>query len=113
MPEQIEAQRGTAHRGGTGRFVREDTALEDRIASLERENAQLRQALHTRIVIEQAKGILAERLRLDLDRAFDVLRRAARSERRLIHELATEITTDRNLPACIEAQLRPRRGERA
>ena len=43
--------------------------------------AQLEHALQSRIAIEQAKGIIAERCRLDLEDAFEVIRRAARTNR--------------------------------
>ena len=60
--------------------------------------AQLEQALETRLVIEQAKGVLAERHRLDLDSAFEILRRGARSSRRKIHDVATEVIASRETP---------------
>ncbi len=42
------------------------------------ERAQLKAALSSRIVIEQAKGILTERWDTDLDTAFNALRQHAR-----------------------------------
>ena len=59
-------------------------------ASFER-RAQLQHALESRVVIEQAKGILAERHGLELEEAFQLLRRAARSNRLKIRELAARI----------------------
>jgi len=40
---------------------------------------QLREALDSRIAIEQAKGILAAERRVTIDAAFEILRRHARS----------------------------------
>jgi ANTAR domain/GAF domain len=54
---------------------------------------QLQLALTSRIVIEQAKGVLAERLRISPDNAFEVLRGAARSRNRLLSDLARDITS--------------------
>jgi hypothetical protein len=54
---------------------------------------QLQLALNSRIVIEQAKGVLAERLQISPDDAFEVLRGAARSRNRLLSDLAREVTS--------------------
>jgi AmiR/NasT family two-component response regulator len=40
------------------------------------------------VVIEQAKGMLAERLGVSVEDAFDLLRRTARSNRARVHDLA-------------------------
>lgn len=69
------------------------------LSGLMRNNAQLECALQSRIEIEQAKGILAERFGLDVATAFDVLRRAARSHRMDIHELARGVVASRETPA--------------
>jgi AmiR/NasT family two-component response regulator len=75
------------------------------IRELQTKNAQLETALSSRIVIEQAKGILAERYRLDLERAFAVLRGAARSNRVKIHELAAAVVSSPRTPTAIELEL--------
>ncbi len=54
---------------------------------------QLQRALDSRVVIEQAKGILAERLQVSTGDAFEVLRGAARSRNRLLSDLAREFVT--------------------
>ena len=78
------------------------TSRTARLDLLERENAQLRGALTSRIVIEQAKGVLAERFRLDADQAFELLRHCARSNRMSIHSLAAAVTPLGSTPAEIE-----------
>jgi GAF domain-containing protein len=59
---------------------------------------QLEYALHHRVVIEQAKGILMERERLDPAGAFDRLRKAARAGRRRVSEVAAEVVAGHPLP---------------
>jgi transcriptional regulator with GAF, ATPase, and Fis domain len=51
-------------------------------------NEQLQAALNSRVIIEQAKGKLAERLRLDMDQAFSLLRDQARSRNLRLSDLA-------------------------
>jgi hypothetical protein len=52
---------------------------------------QLQHALHSRVVIEQAKGILAERWDVRPDEAFDALRRYARRQSRRLHDVARQV----------------------
>jgi AmiR/NasT family two-component response regulator len=73
--------------------------------SLYERSSQLRQALDSRIVIEQAKGVLAERYSLSIDAAFDLLRRASRSNRMKIHELAGRVIGSKETPPEIGEQL--------
>jgi hypothetical protein len=55
------------------------------------ERAQLRAALSSRILIEQAKGILAERWQTTLDEAFDALRRHARAHQQPLAGLCKQL----------------------
>ena len=55
------------------------------------ENRQLREALESRIRIEQAKGILAERWKVAPDEAFRTLRRHARTTQRRLADVAHAI----------------------
>ena len=55
------------------------------------ERVQLQTALDTRIVIEQAKGILAERWHTTIDDAFTILRNHARSHRLRLTDLAGQV----------------------
>ncbi len=52
---------------------------------------QLQVALNSRIIIEQAKGVIAERRRLDMDQSFALLRGTARSTNRQLSELARAV----------------------
>jgi len=69
------------------------------------QRAQLEKALESRIAIEQAKGVLSERLRLELDEAFLVLRNAARSSRRRVHDIALEVLGQKETPPAVLAAL--------
>lgn len=52
---------------------------------------QLQHALDSRVAIEQAKGMLAERSGLDMDKAFTMMRTYARSERRHLTAVAMQL----------------------
>jgi GAF domain-containing protein len=56
-------------------------------------NEQLQTALGSRIVIEQAKGVLAEYAGLGMDAAFDHLRQYARSHERRLSDLARDVAS--------------------
>jgi ANTAR domain len=74
--------------------------------------AQLEQALQSRVAIEQAKGVLAERYGLELDEAFDLIRRTARSNRMKLHDLVRKIQPGRPTPEELTESVRglaPRR----
>jgi ANTAR domain-containing protein len=74
-------------------------------AALER-RAQLEQALQSRVAIEQAKGVLAERYGLELNEAFELIRRTARSQRMKLHDLVAKIKPGEPTPAELEPAVR-------
>lgn len=60
-----------------------DAAARERVLA-----EQLQRALESRVVIEQAKGILAERFGVGVDHAFQLLREHARRTNRRLHVIA-------------------------
>ena len=68
------------------------------VRQLHQKNTQLEQALESRIVIEQAKGMLAERYGVTVEEAFELIRYAARSNRVRVHALAARVVTERATP---------------
>jgi transcriptional regulator with GAF, ATPase, and Fis domain len=58
---------------------------------------QLQTALNSRVVIEQAKGVIAERQGLDMDQSFSLLRLAARSGNRRLSELAQDVVSGKTV----------------
>jgi hypothetical protein len=73
-------------------------------ASYER-RAQLEHALESRISIEQAKGIVAERYGLEVDEAFDLIRRTARTHRMKINDLVRAIQPGQETPSELAAMI--------
>jgi GAF domain-containing protein len=71
--------------------------------------AQLQQALSSRVVIEQAKGVLAERARIGVDAAFARLRVHARNDNRRLSDVARELI-DGRLDAAVLATTAPGAG---
>ncbi|GAA1913162.1 GAF and ANTAR domain-containing protein [Streptomyces durmitorensis] len=53
--------------------------------------AQLQQALDSRVIIEQAKGALANRRRIDVEEAFHLMRRYARNRRAPLTAVALQV----------------------
>ncbi|MFF2243865.1 GAF and ANTAR domain-containing protein [Arthrobacter sp. NPDC058130] len=88
-----------------GALTREDSAIGQALADVAtisilqertiRESAlvneQLQQALNTRVLIEQAKGVIAYRSRVDMEDAFRRLRSFARSNNQSLRETASQV----------------------
>lgn len=68
---------------------------------------QLQGALNTRIVIEQAKGAIAQARQVSVDSAFGILRDFARSRNRRLSDVAHAVVTD---PAALAELAKPSAG---
>lgn len=66
-------------------------------------NQQLQNALDTRVIIEQAKGILAERASVDISQAFTLLRTHARRNRQRLVDLALAVVDGADTTAILNA----------
>lgn len=60
--------------------------------------SQLQAALNSRVIIEQAKGVIAEREGVSMGEAFEILRAEARASRRSLGDVARDVTTGTALP---------------
>jgi AmiR/NasT family two-component response regulator len=87
---------------GTAVSSDREERLTELVVALADENANLQRALDTRVVIEQAKGVLAERFDVDVHEAFRLLRLSARSNRMRLHALATQVVESRQTPPEID-----------
>jgi ANTAR domain-containing protein len=93
-------------RGGTARSALKDVTSDEQDVQAWRQRAeQLQAALDSRVVIEQAKGMLRERLGLPIDTAFQLLRLAARANGAKVHALAAEVVSSFATPGPIVRQL--------
>ena len=73
----------------------------DEVGQLRATVGQLEHALAARVVVEQAIGVLTERLQTSPRAAFERLRKAARCRGRRVHDLAREVVEsahDRGVP---------------
>jgi len=86
--------------------MNQDIGQEERdlAAALEAAEVQIEQletALGSRIVIEQAKGVLRERFGWTVEEAFELLRYGARSSRSSIGALAEQVVESSDTPLAI------------
>jgi AmiR/NasT family two-component response regulator len=65
---------------------------------------QLQVAFNSRVVLEQAKGVVAEASRLDMDTAFSLLRGYARRHNLLLSEVARRVISRDLAVADLEVQ---------
>ncbi len=59
---------------------------------------QLQHALASRVVIEQAKGVISAVRQISVDEAFDRLRQHARDHRAKLHDTARQVVRTRRIP---------------
>ena len=82
--------------------------LQQRVVSESRVlNDQLNIALTSRVVIEQAKGVLAERSGLSMQAAFEAMRRYARHNNLRLADVAGHVIDKSLSPGAISAQTQP------
>jgi len=79
---------GTSSRSSDDRT---SAVLLEKVAALEAENAQLRAAQTSQVVIEQAKSAISARLGVSAGDAFQFLCSVARSSGRDVSEVAAEV----------------------
>ncbi|MBK5289593.1 MAG: GAF and ANTAR domain-containing protein [Acidimicrobiia bacterium] len=92
--DDVEAAQALADVGTIG-ILTHRAALEARVV-----NEQLNQALNSRIAIEQAKGMVAERTKHDMQSSFSTLRDYARSHNLRLVDVADDIINGRlDVPA--------------
>ena len=71
-------------------------------------NTQLHQALNTRITIEQAKGVVAERSGSSMENAFTMLRSYARNHNLRLTDVAQDVISGKISEALLSSSPRPK-----
>lgn len=66
-------------------------------------NQQLTHALNSRVMLEQAKGMVAERLNLDMEQAFTTLRNHARNHNLRLGHIAESVIAGTLAPSALDA----------
>ena len=117
IPAVIAFEKGKPVDGFVGALPEADLALAQALADVatigilqeravrrgEVVNEQLQTALNSRVVIEQAKGVTAQRLGVGMDVAFDRLRRHARSNNLRLADLARRVVAGELDPSLLPA----------
>jgi GAF domain-containing protein len=85
LPESLHAGLEVAE------IVAVAVANADAHAQLGEQARNMRLAMESRAVIEQAKGVLMAQRRVDADQAFDILREASQRYNRKLHDIAVGI----------------------
>ena len=96
--ETVHPFRSQAIHGTSGPQATRDAALRE---------GHLQHALNSRIAIEQAKGMIAEHNRIDMDEAFSRLRAYARNHNRRLTEVAEALVAGTTKVDAIKAATRP------
>ena len=91
VEEQLPLQRWRTPRPAGGPNGEAGNAPDPHVAELLHEIHHLREALRTRGVIEQAKGILMAQQRCTADEAFALLVRHSQNHNRKLRDIAAEI----------------------
>lgn len=99
--DDLRLAQALAHTSSITLIVHEAMDTQQRVTS------QLQTALSSRVVLEQAKGVIAASGELDMDGAFEVLRRYARNHNMKLTALAQAVA-NRALPAHLVLAQPPR-----
>lgn len=82
---------------------------ERKLSDAELVKQQLQTALHTRVIIEQAKGVMAERGGMDVNQAFTLMRSYARRSRQRLSDVARAVVEGSDTSAIISSRSSGRR----